>query len=71
MLSGETGQTLEVFHFNNFELRDGKLYYKGKSKSLMIRGGKLRSFGEIKRVLGKERLCELGFDIPVESRLTV
>ena len=42
MLSGETGQNLEVFHFNNFELRDGKLYYKGKSKSLMIRGGEAK-----------------------------
>ena len=69
MLSEETGQTPEVFHFNNFELRDGKLYYKGKSRSIMIRGGKLRSFGEILKILGKECLRDLGFDIPIEGKL--
>ena len=29
----------------------------------MIRGGKLGSFGEIAKILGKEGLCDLGFDI--------
>ena len=67
MLSKETGQTPEVFHFDNFEYIDGKLYYKGKSTSLMIRGGKLRSIGKIMDIFGKERLCDLGFDIPVEG----
>ena len=57
-------------HFDNFELRDGKLYYKGRSTSLMIRGGKLRSFGEIVKMLGKERLHKLGFNILVEDKLT-
>ena len=32
--------------------------------SLTIRGGKLRSFGEKAKILSKEGLCELGFDIP-------
>ena len=44
-LSEETGQTPEAFHFDNFELRDGKLYYKDKSTPFTIRGGKLRSVG--------------------------
>ena len=70
VLSKETGQTPEAFHFDNFELRDGKLYYKGKSTSLAIRGGKLRSFGEIVKILGKERLHNLGFDIPITDKLT-
>ena len=39
MLSKETGQTPEVLHFDNFEYIDEKLYYKGKSTSLTIRGG--------------------------------
>ena len=37
----------------------------------MIKGGKLRSFGEIVKILGKERLCDLGFDISKEGKLTV
>ena len=36
----------------------------------MIRGGKLRSFGEIVMILRKERLCGLGFYISVEGKLT-
>ena len=34
VLSEETGQTLEVFHFDNFKYIDRKLYHKGKSVSL-------------------------------------
>ena len=70
MLFEGTGQTREALHFDNFELRDGELYYKGKSKSLMIKGGKLRSIGEITKILGKEGLCDLSFDIPVEGKVT-
>ena len=62
-------QTPEAFHFDDFEIRYGKLYYRDKSTSLMIGGGgggggKLRSFGEITKILGKEFLRDLGFDIP-------
>ena len=63
MLSKETGQTPKVFHFDNFELIDEKLYRKGKSTSLTIRGGRLSSVDEIVNILAKERLQELGFDI--------
>ena len=38
-LSESIGQIPEVFHFNNFEISDGELYYKGKGMTLMI-GGK-------------------------------
>ena len=38
-LSESIGQTPAVFHFDNFKLRDGQLYYKGKSMSLTIKGG--------------------------------
>ena len=33
-LSETTGQTPEAFHFDYFELRDGKLYYKDKRTPL-------------------------------------
>ena len=69
MLSEETGQIPEVFHFDNFELMDGKLYYQGKSTSLMAKGGKLSSVGETANILGKEGLHDLGFDIPLESKV--
>ena len=58
------GQTSESFHFDDFELRERELYYKGKVRPLTIRGGKLRPVGTIADILGKERLRELGFDIP-------
>ena len=48
-------RTPEVFHFDNFELRDGKLYYREKSTPLMIKVGKLRLVGAIAEILGKER----------------
>ena len=35
----------------------------------MIRGGKLRSFGQIVKILGKERLRDLGFNMPIEGKL--
>ena len=46
-LSESMGKTSEAFHLHYFELRDGELYYKGKSMPLTIRVGKLRSVGEI------------------------
>ena len=67
MLSEETGQTKEAFLFNNFKYIFGKLYYKGKSEPLSTKWGKLRSFGEIKKILTKERLREFGFDIPKDK----
>ena len=63
-LSEETSQTLEAFHFHNFELRDGELYYRNKRTPLTNKWNKLRSFHAIAHMLGKEGLCDLGFDIP-------
>ena len=60
-----THQTPEAFHFNDLELRDGELYYKGKSMSLMTGGEKLRSVLIIAKILGMEGLHKLGFGIPI------
>ena len=57
-------QTSESFHLDYFKLRGGELYYKGKSMSLTIRGGKLRLVCVITEILGKEGLHNIGFDIP-------
>ena len=41
-LSGKTGQTPEAFHSDDFEIRDGKLYYRDKRTPLMNKQGKLK-----------------------------
>ena len=42
VLSKNLGQTQEAFHFDDLEIRYGKLYYRDKSEPLTIRGGNLR-----------------------------
>ena len=69
VLSKHLGQTPEAFHFNDFKIKYGKLYYRDKSKPLTIRGGKLRLFGEIAKILGKSELRDLGFDILVGGKV--
>ena len=69
VLSKNLDQTPEALHFDNFDIRDEKLFYRDKGKSLTIRRGKLRSFGETEKILGKEGLCDLGCDIPIGGKL--
>ena len=63
-LSEKLVRTSEVFHFDDFELRDGELYHKDISKPLTYRKGNLRMVKEIKKILGERRLRDLGFDVP-------
>ena len=63
------GETPEEFHFHYFKLEDGELYYRGNRKPLTYREGKLKSVGEIVKILGKNRLHNLGFDI-LKGKLT-
>ena len=67
-LSENIGETPEAIHFDYFDFRDGELYYEGKNKPLMTEG-KLKLVGMIADILGKNRLRNLGFDIP-RSKLT-
>ena len=62
-LSGNTGETPEPFHFDYFKLEGGELYYIGNRKPLMTEA-KLKLVGMIADILGKNRLRNLGFDIP-------
>ena len=59
-LSENIGETPEAIHYDYFDFRDGELYYRGKNEPLMTEE-KLKLFGMI---LGKNRPCNLGFDIP-------
>ena len=38
-MSKKWARTSEVFHYNLFELRDGKLYFRDKSKPLTTKKG--------------------------------
>ena len=38
VLSENLGQTPEAHHFDDFELRNGELYYRNERKSLTIKG---------------------------------
>ena len=68
-LSENIGETPEEFHSDYFKLEDGELYYRGNRKPLTYGEGKLKSVGEIAEILGKNRLRNLGFDIP-KGKLT-
>ena len=63
-LSENIGETPELFHYDYFKLEGGELYYIGSRKPLTTEG-KLKSVGMIADILGKNRLCRLGFNIPV------
>ena len=65
-LSENVGETPELFHYDYFKLEGGELYYIGSRKPLTTEG-KLKSVGMLADILGKNRLCRLGFNIPVGS----
>ena len=63
-ISENIGETPELFHYDYFKLEGGELYYIGSRKPLTSEG-KLKSVGMLADILGKNRLCRLGFNIPV------
>ena len=63
-ISENIDETLELFHYDYFKHEGGELYYIGKKKPLMTEG-KLKSVGILTDILGKNKLCRLGFNIPV------
>ena len=45
--------------------RKGKWrYFKGRDEPLTNEYENLKTFSELKNILGKSRLCDLGFDVP-------
>ena len=54
----------EEFHYDNFELRDGRLYYKGKREPLTTTKRKLITVKEIAKICGIHSLQDLGYHIP-------
>ena len=66
-LAESIGQTPEEFRYDYFEIREGRLFYENIERPLMTKDGILRSASEIARILGKNRLCDLGFDVPMDK----
>ena len=62
-ISENISETPEKFHYDNFKLENGELYYRGKRKPLKTKGV-LKSVGMLVDILGKGGLRNLGFDIP-------
>ena len=63
-LSENIGETPELFHYDYFKLEGRELYYIDNRKPSTIEG-KLKSVGMLAEILGKNRLCRLGFNILV------
>ena len=62
-LSQKLARTSEVFHYDLFELREGKLYFRDKSKPLTTKKWGLKLAEEIMKILGKEGLHDLDFNV--------
>ena len=67
-LGDDIGQTPQAKFIDLFEIRGEEHYYKGMKKSLTTKG-RQRTVGQLKTILGKKRLRNLGFDIP-KSKLS-
>ena len=62
-ISENISETPEEFHYNYFKLEGRELYYIGSRKPLTTKGV-LKPVGMLADILGKNRLRNLGFDIP-------
>ena len=62
-ISQNISETPEEFHYDYFKLEGGELYYIGSRKPLTSKGV-LKPVGMLADILGKNRLRNLGFDIP-------
>ena len=62
-ISENISETPKEFHYDYFKLEGRELYYIGSRKPLTTKGV-LRPVGMLADILGKNRLRNLGFDIP-------
>ena len=63
-ISENISEAPEEFHYDYFKLEGGELYYIGSRKPLTTKSV-LKSVGMLADILGKNRLCNLGFDIRI------
>ena len=59
-----SSRTSDATHYDNFRRKGKWLYFKGRDEPLTNEYGSLKTFSKLKNILGKNRLCDLGFDVP-------
>ena len=64
-----SSRTSDETHYDNFRPKGKWLYFKGGDEPLTNEYGNLKTFSKLKNILGKNRLCDLGFDVP-KSKVT-
>ena len=62
ILSEHFTKNQEVIYYDDFESIRRELYFKGRDEPL-TRGGRLKPYKPLIRILGKNRIYNLGFDI--------
>ena len=63
ILSEHFPKNQNVIYYDDFESIRGQLYFKGRDEPLM-RKGRLKPYKSLIRILGKNRIYNLGFDVP-------
>ena len=66
-ISGSDDEPSRTINFHNFDLRNGQLYYKDNVNPLTTKKRMLRGVGVLADRLGRERLRDLGFEVPVHG----
>ena len=62
ILSEHFTKNQNVIYYNDFESLHGELYFKGRDEPLM-RNGRRKPYKSLIRILGKNRIYNLGFDV--------
>ena len=60
----QSSRTSDATHYDNFRRKGKWLYFKGRDEPLTNEYGNLNTFSKLKNILGKNRRCDLGFDVP-------
>ena len=53
----------DATHYDHFRCKGEQLYFKGKDELLTSEDGKLKTFGKLKSIIGKNRIHNLGFEV--------
>ena len=63
-LSKQYNRTSHIIHYDNFKCKGKQLYYRGGDEPLTKKDGKLKAIGKLICIPGKNRLIDLGFNVP-------
>ena len=64
-LSKHYSRTSDATHYESFKRIGRQLFFKGRDEPLTNEDGKLRTIGQLTRILGKNRLIDLDFHVPI------